>query len=108
PVTHDSGRTVVMVVGVLSSLVFGLCILKMTRNFVLGLGTQILSFSALGVRVNEPMHPVGLIGLLLAVILAISTFVGDGKSRWAMGLLGAAVAALVLTKINVGFFVVVS
>jgi hypothetical protein len=108
PVTHDSGRTVVMVVWVLAGLLFGLGTLKMTGNFLLGLGVQILSFSALGVLVNEPMHPVGLIGLLLAVIVLISTFVGEGRSRWAMGLLGAAVAALVLTKINVGFFALIS
>ncbi|HVS99638.1 MAG TPA: hypothetical protein VHE08_03905 [Solirubrobacterales bacterium] len=107
-VTHDSGRSVVMVLWVLSSLVFGLSILRITGSILLGLGTQILTFSALEVLTNEPMHPVSSIALLLALIVAISTFVGTGRSRWAMGLLGAAVAALVLTKINVGFFAFVS
>jgi hypothetical protein len=54
------------------------------------------------------MHPVSSIALMLAVIVAISTFVGAGRSRWAMGLLGAVVAALVLTKINVGAFAAIS
>jgi hypothetical protein len=108
PVTHDAGRNVVTVVWVLSGLVFGLGIWKITRSIVLALGTQILTFSALEVLTNEPMHPVSLIALLLAVIVAISAFVGERESPVAMGLLGAVVAALVLTKINVGVFAVVS
>jgi hypothetical protein len=107
-VTHDSGRSVVMALWVLSGLVFGLSIWRITGSVILGLGTQILSFSALEVLTNEPMHPVSSIALMLAVIAAISTFVGTGKSRWAMGLLGVVLAALVLTKINVGAFAVVS
>jgi hypothetical protein len=107
-VTHDSGRNAVTVVWVLSSLVFGLSILRITGSILLGIGTQILTFSALEVLINEPMHPVSSIALMLAVIVAISTFVGAGRSRWAMGLLGAVVAALVLTKINVGAFAAVS
>jgi hypothetical protein len=108
PVTHDSGRTVVFVIWVLASLGLGLGTLKITRSIVLGLGVQILSFTALEVLTNEPMHPVGLIALLLAAIVVISAFVGERESPYAMALLGAAVAALVLTKINVGFFALVS
>jgi hypothetical protein len=111
PVTHDAGRNVVTVVWVLSSLGLGLGITKMTRSIVLGLGTMILSFAALEVLTNEPMHPVSLIALLLAVIVGIATFVGDEEQRespYAMALLGAAVAALVLTKINVGVFAFIS
>jgi hypothetical protein len=107
-VTHDSGRTVVMVVWVLSSLVFGLTTWRITRSFVLGIGVQILCFNVLSVLVGEPMHPVGIIALLLAVILTIAAFVGERESPYAMALLGAAAAALVLTKINVGAFAVVS
>jgi hypothetical protein len=107
-VTHDSGRSVVMVIWVLSSLVFGLSIWRITGSVLLGLGTQILTFGALEVLVNEPMHPVSSIALMLALIVAISTFVGSGRSRWAMGLLGAVVAAMVLTKINVGVFALIS
>ncbi len=108
PVTHDAGRNAVTVVWVLSSLLFGLGILKITRSIVLGLGTQILTFAALEVLTNEPMHPVSLIALLLATIVAISAFVSERESPYAMALLGAAVAALVLTKINVGAFALIS
>jgi hypothetical protein len=107
-VTHDSGRTVAMVVWILSSLILGLTIVRITRSVILGLGTQILSFSVLTVLIGEPMHPVGLIALLLAVIVAIAAFVDEGESPYAMALLGLAAGALVLTKINVGAFAVLS
>jgi hypothetical protein len=107
-VTHDSGRTVAMIVWVLASLGFGLVMWRMTRSAVIGIGTQILAFNTLTALTAEPMHPVGLIALLLATILAIAVFVGERESPYALGLLGMAAAALVLVKINVGFFAVLS
>jgi hypothetical protein len=108
PVTHDSGRTVTMVAWLLASLGFGLVTLRMTGSIFLGLMTQVLTFTALNVLVIEPMHPVGLIALLLVAILAIACFVDGRESALPMALLGAAVAALILTKINIGFFAAVS
>lgn len=107
-VTHDSGRTVTMVAWILASLGFGLVTWRMTRSIFLGLATQVLTFTSLSVLTLEPMHPVGIIALLLAAILAIACFVGERESPYPMALLGAAVAALVLVKINVGFFAAVS
>jgi hypothetical protein len=107
-VTHDSGRTVTMIVWVLASLGFGLVMWRMTRSAVIGIGTQILAFNTLTALTAEPMHPVGLIALLLATILAIAVFVGEHESPYALGLLGMAAAALVLVKINVGAFAVLS
>jgi hypothetical protein len=107
-VTHDSGRNAAMIVWVLAGLLFGLAMWRMTRSIVIGLGAQILSFSALSVVTDEPMHPVVLIGLLLATILTMATLVRERESPYAMALLGAAAAALVLVKINVGTFAVIS
>jgi hypothetical protein len=109
-VTHDSGRAVTMIVWVLGGLLFGLGTWRLTRSLFLGLGVQALTFNALGVLNNEPMHPIGLIGLLLATIVLLSTFVGDEDrpSPYPLALIGAAVAALALTKINVGVFAFVS
>ncbi|HEY2717482.1 MAG TPA: hypothetical protein VGI73_14790 [Solirubrobacterales bacterium] len=107
-VTHDAGRTTTMIVWVVSGLLFGLSTWRMTGSIVLGLGTQIVAFGSLGVLTNEPMHPVGIIALLLSVIVAISCFVRERESPYAIALLGAAVAALVLVKINVGAFAVIS
>jgi hypothetical protein len=104
PVDHDAGRAVTMVAWVLSSLALGLATMRITRSLLLGLGTQMLVFSALGVLANEPMHPGGIICLLLAAIVAVSCFVGERPSPLPAALLGGAVAALILVKINVGLF----
>ena len=108
PVTHDGGRTVTMVVWIVSSLAIGLATMRVVGSLLLGLAVQMLVFSALGVLTNEPMHPGGIICLLLAAIVVISCFVRDRVSPYALGALGAAIAALVLVKINVGFFALAS
>lgn len=108
PVTHDGGRAVTMVAWIVSSLAIGLAAARITGSLLLGLGTQMLVFAALGVLTNEPMHPGGLICLLLAAIVVIACFVRDRVSPYAMAVLGGAVAALILVKINVGFFVLAS
>ena len=104
PVTHDAGRMATMVAWIVSSLAIGLATMRLTRSLLLGLATQALVFTALGVATNEPMHPGGIICLLLAAIVVISCFVADRPSPYALAALGGAVAALILVKINVGFF----
>ncbi|HEU5252392.1 MAG TPA: hypothetical protein VFU16_03575 [Solirubrobacterales bacterium] len=108
PVDHEAGRTVTMCAWVISSLAIGVATARIAGSVLLGLATQMLVFSSLGVLINEPMHPGGIICLLLAAIIAIACFVRDRPSPFAFAVLGAAVAALVLVKINVGAFVVAS
>lgn len=107
-VNHDGGRTAVMVAWVLTSLLFGLSVWRLARSALLGLATQMLVFGAIGTVVNEPMHPGSLICLLLGVIVAVSTLVRARPSPLTMGLLGGVVMALILVKINVGAFALVS
>lgn len=104
PIDLDSSRMATMIAWILTSLTLGLATLRMTRSIVLGVVVQMLVFAALSVAVNEPMHPGGIICLLLAAIVAISCGVRERVSVGAIGLLGMAVAALVLVKINVGAF----
>jgi hypothetical protein len=104
PVDLNAGRMATMVAWVLTGLTLGLATWRMTRSIVLGAVTQLLVFAALSVAVNEPMHPGGIICLLLAAIVAISCGVRERVSVGAVGLLGMAVAALLLVKINVGAF----
>ncbi len=103
-VNHDGGRTVTMVVWVLSSLLIGLCAWRMTGSIVLGLATQLSVFEVLFSLVRAPMHPGGIIVLLLAASVAFSCLVRDRTSPFSMALLGGAVMALILVKINVGIF----
>ncbi|HEX7278636.1 MAG TPA: hypothetical protein VF255_03330 [Solirubrobacterales bacterium] len=108
PVDHDSGRAVTQTVWVLSSLALGLGSWRITGSALLGLGVQMLAFAALGVLVNEPMHAGGMITLLLVAIVCIASFVGERLSLWPMALLGGAIGALILTKVNVGGFALIS
>lgn len=107
-VTHDSGRTATLVAWVASGLGMGLTVAYMTRSAVLGLATQMSVFSALWVMANEPMHPGGIICLLLTAIVAISCFLGRRPAVVATAALGGAVAALLLVKVNVGGFALLS
>jgi hypothetical protein len=107
-VTHDAGRTATMVAWIVSSLAFGLATMRMTASLLLGLATQILTFAALGVLANDSMHPIGIIALLLAAMVAISCLVRERVSLYPMAGLGALLAALLLVKVNVGVFACVS
>lgn len=104
PIDHDGGRTATMAVWVLSSLLIGLATWRMTGSVVLGLASQLSAFEALFSLTNEPMHPGGIIVLLLSVAIASSCFVRKGMSPIPMALLGATVMAIILVKINVGIF----
>ncbi len=103
-VTHDAGRMVTLMAWVLSGLVAGVSVMRMCRSIILGLAVQILVFQGIGTLTTEPMHPGGIICLLLVTIIAISCGVRARTSVGAMATLGGAVAALILVKINVGMF----
>jgi hypothetical protein len=108
PLDHEGGRTATMIAWVLTALLVGLATWRMTRSVLLGLATQVLAFTAIITLANEPMHSGGLICLLLGSILVISCLVRAGSSPPALGLLGGAVAALALVKVNVGLFALVA
>jgi hypothetical protein len=108
PVDHDGGRTAAIVAWVGASLLFGLSIWRMTRSALLGLATQMLVFGAIITVVNEPMHPGGTICLLLGAIVALSCLVRGGVSPLSTAFLGGAVMALILVKVNVGAFALIS
>lgn len=104
PVSHDGGRSVTLAVWLLSSLMIGLATARMTGSVVLGLGSQMLVFASLGTLTSEPMHPGGLIVLLLALIVLVACCVRTKPSVGPMAVIGGVVAALMLVKINVGVF----
>jgi hypothetical protein len=108
PATPDAGRAVTLVVWVLSSLAFGLAAMRISRSLLLGLAVQMAVFSALSALTNEPMHPVGIIALLLAALVGASSFMRERISILSAALVGGAVAALFLVKVNVGVFALAS
>ncbi|HEX3608972.1 MAG TPA: hypothetical protein VHU14_04790 [Solirubrobacterales bacterium] len=103
-VTTDASRSIVIVVWVTASLLFGLACQRLTGRLMLGVAAMVVAFAALTALVNEPMHPQGLAMLLLGAfsLLAVS---GPGRRVAVVGGAGGAlVAALALTKVNLGAF----
>jgi len=91
-----------------SSLLIGLSTYRVTRNVLLGISAQVLVFAGLNVFNGASMHPGALICLLLAGLVALTTFVTSQPARATMGLLGVTVGALLLTKVNIGIFALAS
>jgi hypothetical protein len=102
-VTTDNGRLVTLVLWLLGSLIGGIAVLTLTRNLWLGVAGQFLTFHALAAYTNEPMHPSGLIGVLLVILAALAAYRARSPRASAI-LMGAVVAALLLVKINIGGF----
>jgi hypothetical protein len=104
-VTTDASRTIVIVVWVGTSFLFGLAAQRLTGRLALGATGMVAAFAALGVLVNEPMHPHGLCVLLLGafVVLAVRE---PSRRGWIGAVSGALLAALLLTKVNLGIFAI--
>ncbi len=104
-VTTDASRTIVMVIWVGTSLLFGLTTQRLTGRLALGATGMVAAFATLGVLVNEPMHPHGLCALLLGGFVVL-TVREPSRRSWIGAVSGALLAALLLTKVNLGIFAV--
>lgn len=105
-VTTDASRSIVMVIWVGASLLFGLSVQRLTGRVALGVTAMLVAFSVIFVLSQEPMHAQVLAVLLLSVFTFIATTVDTRRVVWAGGICGALLAALVLTKINLGIYAV--
>lgn len=105
-VTNDASRLIVIVLWVGTSLSLGVAAQRLTGRLLLGLSATMAAFATLFVLVNEPMHPQGLCVLLLGGFTLLVVF-GPGHRRiWFGAAAGALLAALVMTKLNLGVFAV--
>jgi hypothetical protein len=105
-VSTDASRTIVIVVWVTTSLFFGLASHRLTRNLWVGLAAMVAAFGALGILVNEPMHPHGLCVLLLGAFVLLLACGPSKRVAWLGAGCGALLAALLLTKVNLGIFAI--
>jgi hypothetical protein len=103
-VTTDASRTIVIVVWVASSLLYGLAAQRLTGRLMLGVTAMIAAFAALIVLANEPMHPQGLCVALLGALALVAASGPGRRINLAGAACGAILAALVLTKVNLGIF----
>lgn len=82
---------------------------KQTRNLFFSTATLFATFIYLRLMVNEPVHPGGLIAALIALAVSIGTELIDRRAIGALAVVSAlAGAALLLIKINVGIFFILS
>jgi hypothetical protein len=103
-VTTDASREIVIFVWVTTSLLFGLASQRLSGSLMLGVAGMLAAFASLGVLANEPMHPQGLAVLLLAALVLIAVSGPARRVLLAGGACGALIAALALTKVNLGAF----
>lgn len=107
PLTSDGARMFNLALWLLSTLLLGLTLLRITRSFPVAAGGLLVAFLVLIVDANEPLHPGAAIGLLLvAVVAAASLF--ESRPALALGLVGGCVGTLLSLKVNVGGFACVS
>ena len=105
-ITTDASRTIVVVIWVGTSFLFGLAAQRLTGRLALGVTGMMAAFSTLTVLASEPMHPQGLCVLLLGAFVLLAASGPTGRIAWAGGACGALLAALMLTKVNLGIFAV--
>ena len=109
PLTLDSGRMMTLVVTLLASVGFGVAIVMFTRNVLFGVATQVGTFLLLILSfVDESMHPMSVVSLLFAVALIALALIAHGQRSVGCVVLGATVAGLVLTVVNVGAFAAIA
>ena len=105
-VTTDASRSIVIVLWVATSLLYGVSVQRLTGRLALGAAGMIAAFAPLVVLANEPMHPQVLCVLLLGGITLLTVLASArNPARWGAAA-GALVAALVLTKLNLGVYAV--
>jgi hypothetical protein len=105
-VTTDASRSIVIVLWVGTSLLYGVSVQRLTGRLALGAAGMIAAFAPLVVLANEPMHPQVLCVLLLGAITLLTVFASaKNPARWGAAA-GALLAALVLTKLNLGVYAV--
>jgi hypothetical protein len=103
-VTTDASRSIVVVVWVATSLMYGIAAQRLTGLLTLGISGMIAAFLALGILIAEPMHPHGACTVMLAAFVLLAVAGPGRRPALAGGLCGALIAAIVLTKVNLGVF----
>ena len=105
-VTPGAVRALTLVTWIGISLTAGIAVHRLTRRMTLGLAGALVAFAAAQTIAAEALHPAGLVTLLGLGVGAAAVMLSDRRPRIAMGLTGMLLAAMVLTKVNVGGFAI--
>jgi hypothetical protein len=103
-VTHDAVRAIVGLFWLLSAILFSWSVHRLTRSWILTALGFTAAIELLKFFTWSPGHPEEICIALLAGVLVSACYLGDRARVWIAGLLGALIAALALTKINIGCY----
>ncbi len=103
--TNVSGRWITLVNWLGAASAGAILVARVTRSLLWSALTLAVTFAYLWIMINEPIHPGGLLALLVAAGTAWSGELWTRGRLRAFAVVGGATAALLaLTKINVGVF----
>jgi hypothetical protein len=111
PITHDSIRWIYLGIWLFLAFACFRVVVHLTGSWVAAVLACIPFNWMLAQLAGGPAHPQGIVLVLIAVILilpSLGLFTEDRRTSWLFGGMGAAVAALVLVKPNIGVFMILS
>ncbi|HSU31721.1 MAG TPA: hypothetical protein VLJ11_10845 [Bryobacteraceae bacterium] len=106
PVTHDFVRFVGLFFWLASAGLAAWSVLRLTRSFLLAGLTLFAVSKVLVFFSGEPGHPEELCIVCVCLLLALATMVNSRLSGWNAIFSGFLLAALSLTKINIGLYAI--
>lgn len=106
PVTHDFVRFVGLFFWLASAVLAAWSVLRLTRSFLLAGLTLFVVSKVLVFFSGEPGHPEELCIVCVCLLLALATAVDDRVSGWNAIFSAFLLAALSLTKINIGLYAI--
>lgn len=105
PLDTESARWLTLAMWLGATLASAWLILRLTRFWLWSVAAALVVFHHLRLLTHEPLHPVGLISLLLTGGTAATVWTAHAGNRAAAWAIGAATGTLLaLIKINVGLF----
>lgn len=106
--TNTAGRWITLMEWSLTAALCGAIVWRRMRSAAAALCTAAGVFTYLWVMIHEPIHPGGMIGLFVALAAWIGLEWDPAVHRKGAAAIGAIGAALLLTKINVGGFLLIA
>jgi hypothetical protein len=105
--TPFTGRLIVLLLTVLSVVMFGATVWRVTKSVAFAVLCEVVTFGVLIiVAAREPLHPGSLVAFLLSLLVfALASYAMDQRNVF-LYVAGGVVGALLMTKINVGLFAV--
>jgi len=104
PVTHNAVRAIMGSFWLLSAVLCSWSIFRLTRSWILTAVGFTAAIKLLRFFTGSPGHPEEVCLALLTGVLVAACYLSDGAKIWMGALLGSLIAALALTKINIGVY----